>query len=129
MSSPLAPLAALLTPQEGLQPNSAGGRSTGQEASRWKFWRRQDLLASSSAFQPPSSVCDTDPTRGRKALLRCLKIQALENATDQVKQDDVGLRPMNSLRVESNQAVRDSHCFKSLSSGPLARLAEPYETG
>lgn len=56
------------------------------------------------------------------------KLQALENAADRVKQDNVGLGPMNGLRIESDQAARDFHRFKSPPRVPVARLA-PDEAG
>ena len=44
-------------------------------------------------------------------LLRRLQVEPLENAAGRIEQDDVRLRPVDRLGIESDQAVGDSYGF------------------
>jgi len=60
----------------------------------------------------------------------CRQFQAAQNTADGVEQNDIGLGPVNSLWIKSDQAAGDFHCFKSPPRHlPAAPLATPDVAG
>ena len=62
-------------------------------------------------------------------LLSCRQFQAPQNTADRIEQNDIGLGPVNSLWIKSDQAAGDFHRFKSPPRGPVAHLAAPAVAG